>query len=127
MLANSHLNASKYLIMPYFKINQAKLSQEQHDRCIDCPLLGKIPEHQRQGKWTFVCCATGKAMTAIKVRTKASSKDKKHPLHRSCDGGIWRAWFDANPHHVFTIPLDRFIAWRQPYIESLGLKIDFPE
>ena len=41
--------------------------------------------------------------------------------------GIWKSWWEATPHHTFTIPLDRYITWRQPYSFSLGLKINFPK
>lgn len=108
------------------KKNQKHLTETQPDSCVECPLLGKIPPSECQGKWTHVCCATGDAMTRVGIRVKASEKDAKHPWHRSCDG-IWEQWWQANIHHVFTIPLDRFIAWRQPYEHSLGLKINFPK
>lgn len=112
--------------MANLKKNHVRLSQQQPDCCFDCPLLGKIPDAQCDGKWTHVCCATGEAMTGRGIKVRASKRDAKHPWHRSCDG-IWKSWWEANPHHTFMIPLDRFIAWRQPFTFSLGLQINFPK
>jgi hypothetical protein len=119
----SHLNDSK---MSNLKKNQVRLNESQPDSCYECPLLGLIPEGKRDGKWTHVCCATGDALTGRGIKVKASTKDAKHKWHRPCDG-IWESWWNASPHHVFTIPLDRYITWRQPYSYSLGLTINFPK
>lgn len=111
------------------KRNQVQLKSEQPESCAKCPLLGLIPEGQRDGKWTHVCCATGTALTGRGITVNAKirkERDPKHPWHRECDG-IWNAWYEANPHHTFTIPIDRYIAWRQPYNYSLGLQINFPK
>ena len=112
--------------MTNLKKNQIILTAEPPDSCYECPMLGLIPEGQRDGKWTHVCCATGDALTGRGIKVKVSKKDAKHPWHRPCDG-IWKSWWNASPHHTFTIPLDRYITWRQPYSYSLGLKINFPK
>ena len=112
--------------MSNLKKNQVILTAEPHDSCYECTMLGLIPEGQRDGKWTHVCCATGDALTGRGIKVKVSKKDAKHPWHRPCDG-IWKSWWEATPHHTFTIPLDRYITWRQPYSFSLGLKINFPK
>ena len=125
IFGNSHSNEWNFLNMN-LKKNYKRLSDKQPDCCADCPLIGIIPEGKREGKWTHVCCATGDAMTRVGIRVIASAKDAKHPWHRSCDG-IWEEWWSANPHHLFKIPLDRYITWRQPYEFSLGLKINFPK
>ena len=111
------------------KKNCVRISQEQPDRCDQCPLLGLIPEGQRQGKWTHVCCATGDPLTRVGIRINARErkvKDPKHPWSRGCDA-LWADWWHANPHHTYRIPIDRYIAWRQPYEHSLGLRINFPK
>lgn len=109
----------------YLKKNHVLLKEQQPDCCAECPLLGLIPESQRKGKWTHVCCATGDAITRVGTRVRASSKDSKHPWHRPCDG-LWEDWWGMNAQHVFKIPINRYIAWRQPYSFSLGLVINFP-
>jgi hypothetical protein len=115
--------------MTNLKKNHVILTAEQPECCAKCPLLGLIPEGQRDGKWTHVCCGTGDALTGrgLKVNAKERrERDPKHPWHRPCDG-IWEQWWKQSPHHVFVIPLDRYITWRQPYSYSLGLKINFPK
>ena len=116
--------------MANLKKNYKRLTPEQPPRCIDCPLLGKIPDAQCEGKYTHVCCATGDPITGRGMKVNAVERrktDPKHPWQRSCDGGIWEAWYNASVHHVLKIPLDRYITWRQPYEHSLGLKINFPK
>jgi hypothetical protein len=126
---NTQIFPLKRLKMEKLKKNQVRLQPEPPDCCFDCPLLGLIPEGQRDGKWTHVCCATGDALTGRGLKVNArerKEKDPKHPWHRPCDG-LWHEWWNAKATHIFTIPIDRYITWRQPFSYSLGLKINFPK
>ena len=60
--------------MSNLKKNQVILTAEPPDSCYECPMLGLIPEGQRDGKWTHVCCATGDALTGRGIKVKVSKK-----------------------------------------------------
>ena len=79
--------------MPKKIYSQIKLPRVQPNCCMDCPLLGQIPKHERQfgSQETLVCLATHHAMSTRIARSKASEHTTKHPLKRSCDGE-WERW-----------------------------------
>lgn len=79
--------------MPKKIYNKIKLPILQPDCCMDCPLLGEIPQEERQRgtQENLVCLGTHYAMSARAARSKASEHDTKHPLKRSCDGE-WERW-----------------------------------
>ena len=109
--------------MPANKNIKIKITTEQPDACVQCPLIGLIP------KWrlpfgcqeTHICTATREAMTARKARSKRSEADAKHPRHMFCDHK-WDAWRQLG---VYGIPRQVYIEERLPYEQSQQLPIIF--
>ena len=54
--------------MPKRIFVKVKLPPQQPDRCLDCPLLGLIPEEERKhnSKKTYVCMKMAKALAGRK-------------------------------------------------------------
>lgn len=96
------------------------------DRCVDCPLLGIIPEAQRKkgSKKTMVCLGTMKAIS--KESTRISERERagtKHIHHRPCDNK-YSAWLTL-PGSKFGISTEAYKDCRIPYEQQQEYVIDF--
>ena len=112
--------------MPRQPFEQVKLPPEKPDRCYDCPLLGIIPDEERDkknSKKTHVCIGTHVALTRRGIKVRASEKDVNHPWHRPCDG-VWARWMTL-PGQRIGILKTHMARYREPFIQSLEMKIDF--
>lgn len=115
------------------------------DRCELCPLIGKIPDDERQGgeRKGYYCLGIFDAetdsddnpvfdengvqrMTFPKLTSKgikasfAENRKKGHLLHRPCDF-IWEAWRTL-PNHRFAMPTEIYTKYRLPYEQEQQLK-----
>ena len=75
--------------MPIKPFKQIQLRPEQPDCCNECPLLGLIPEAEREfgSQETLVCLGTRHALNARIARSRKSEHTPKHPLKQSgCSG-----------------------------------------
>ena len=112
--------------MPAKPFKPIHLPPQQPDCCNECPLLGTIPEAERQhaSQETLVCLGTRHALNARKARSRASQHDAKHPLHRPCDEE-WERW-QEEPYFghlpVRKIDISRY---RDPWERSQQLPIIF--
>lgn len=113
--------------MPKRNIVQIQLPAQQPDRCVDCPLLGKIPEYYTQrpkgSKETMVCLGTLEALTVLGSKSRASKHTTKHPLHRPCDNR-WNAWMQL-PRRKLGVSVKSYNECRIPYEQGLELEIKF--
>lgn len=112
--------------MPKRNFIPVQLAPEQYDRCVDCPLIGLIPESERMEgvRKKYLCLGVGKkALTSKSVYLKASKRDAKHPLHRPCDNR-WNAWMTLKGR-VFNLSNQLYIKYRLPYEQTIEPKIDF--
>ena len=111
--------------MPKRNVIKVRIPEKRPDCCIQCPLLGIVPKHQRpKGSMeTYVCIATRNAMTARLVRSKVSEADSKHPRHRFCER-MWDAWTKL-PNREFMMPVRAYIEERLPLEASWQLPIIF--
>lgn len=111
--------------MPKRNFVKVKIAPVRYDRCIDCPLLGIVPKHQRpKGSLeTYVCIPTRNAMTSRLTRSRVSEADAKHPRHRFCEK-MWEAWMRL-PNREFMMPIRAYIEERLPLESSLQLPIIF--
>lgn len=93
-----------------------KIPINQPDCCADCPLLGAIPENERRprSQEVLVCLATWEAMSARFSRSRASTKDAKHPLHRPCDQK-WERWQMAPFNGSYPVPYEAMNRYREKY------------
>lgn len=120
-------------------------TEQPPDRCELCPLIGRIPDDERQrGERRGYYClgifeaetdAEGKPvldergvqqMTFPKLTSKgikasyAKTKESGHLLHRPCDN-IWDAWMTL-PGRLFAMPTDTYIKYRLPYEREQQIK-----
>ena len=111
--------------MPKRNFIKVKIAPVQPDRCMDCPLLGIVPKHQRpKGSLeTYVCIPTRHAMTSRLIKSRVSEADAKHPRHRFCEK-MWDAWAKL-PNREFMMPVRAYIEERLPLEASLQLPIIF--
>lgn len=111
--------------MPKRNFIPVQLAPEQYDKCVDCPLIGLIPENERkEGKRKkYVCLGTMKALTSKGVWIKASKRDAKHPLHRPCDS-YWPAWMTLR-RREFNMSTPLYTKYRLPYEQTIQPQIDF--
>ena len=109
--------------MPKQNNIRIKITTEQPDACVQCPLIGLIPKYRLPFgcQETHICTATRDAMTARKARSKRSEADAKHPRHMFCDHK-WDAWRQLG---VYGIPRQVYIEERLPYEQSQQLPIIF--
>lgn len=112
--------------MPAKPFKQIQLHPEQPDCCNECPLLGLIPEAEREfgSQETLVCLGTRHALNARIARSRASQHTPKHPLKRWCDDE-WERW-QEDPYFgklpVRKIDVSRY---RDPWERSQQLPIIF--
>lgn len=114
--------------MPKRQFFNVQLPYLQPDCCIDCPLLGIVPDNADRPKGsrkTRLCIGTMKALTEQSTHILASSKDKKHPLRRPCDTR-WEAWMHL-PGRKFGMSWKAYLTSRVPLEQMLPLKIDFSD
>jgi hypothetical protein len=111
--------------MPKRNIVKVQLPPVQPDCCAECPLLGVIPKQYRPhgSKETLVCLGTMDAMTPPFSRSRASTKDSKHPLRRPCDSR-WIAW-QTLPLRKLGISIQQYNECRLPYEQSLQMVFKF--
>ena len=66
--------------MPKRNFIKVRIPMQRPDCCMQCPLLGVVPKHQRpKGSMeTYVCIPTRNAMTSRLVKSKVSGGDAKH-------------------------------------------------
>ena len=104
---------------------KVKIAPVRYDRCLDCPLLGRIDKSLRpKGSLeTYICIPTRHAMTSRLIRSRVSEADAKHPRHRYCEK-LWDAW-QRLPNREVMIPVRAYIEERLPLEASLQLPIIF--
>jgi len=120
-------------------------SDSPPDRCELCPLIGKIPDDERQAgkRQGYYCLGIYQAETDAdghpitddegvqqisfpKLTSKgikasfAANRESGHLLHRPCDH-IWPAWATM-PGRVFPMPADTYIKYRLPYEREQQIK-----
>jgi hypothetical protein len=102
-----------------------RLSPEQPDRCELCPLIGKIPEEEREKGLREGYFCLGKfpyprlKSKGIKLSAEEYRK-KKRKLHRPCDS-LWHLWTSL-PRRCFCMPNMVYIKYRLEYEKEQQLK-----
>lgn len=113
--------------MPKRNIVQVQLPPVKPDCCVECPLLGVVPQYctsrPKNSKETRVCLGTMEALTVLGSKSRASKRDSRHPLHRPCDNR-WEAWQQL-PGRKLGISVRSYNECRLPYEQSLELSIKF--
>ena len=113
--------------MPKKLFVMVKLPPAQPDRCLDCPLLGLIPEEERKhnSKKTHVCIRLMKALARRKVKIRASDETRTKKLIRPCDK-IFAAWLEL-PKREIGVPVASYNRYRVPLESLQQLTIDFDD
>lgn len=113
--------------MPKKLFVMVKLPPAQPDRCLDCPLLGLIPEEERKhnSKKTHVCIRLMKALARRKVKIRASDETRTKKLIRPCDK-IFAAWLEL-PKREIGVPVASYNKYRVPLEAMQQLTIDFDD
>ena len=113
--------------MPKKLFVMVKLPPAQPDRCLDCPLLGLIPEEERKhnSKKTHVCIRLMKALARRKVKIRASDETRTKKLIRPCDK-IFAAWLEL-PKREIGVPVANYNRYRVPLESLQQLTIDFDD
>ena len=113
--------------MPKKLFVMVKLPPAQPDRCLDCPLLGLIPEEERKhnSKKTHVCIRLMKALARRKVKIRASDETRTKKLVRPCDK-IFAAWLEL-PKREIGVPVASYNRYRVPLESLQQLTIDFDD
>lgn len=117
---------NKFLIMPAKPFKQIQLRPEQPDCCNECPLLGMIPEAEREfgSQETLVCLGTRHALNARIARSRASHHTPKHPLKRWCDDE-WERWQEEPYFGKLPVRKIDVSRYRDPWERSQQLPIIF--
>ena len=114
--------------MPKKIFQDIKLPQQEPDQCIDCPLLGLIPESERPkgSQQVHVCLGTAQSLSKRMAEARKSAKDKDHQLDRPCKGGYWQIWQEKElkPGYV-TVRVVDYVKYRMPQINCGQLYIKF--
>lgn len=114
--------------MPKKIFQDIRLPEHEPDRCIECPLLGLIPECDRQkgSQQIHVCLGTAESLSKRMAEARKSAKDAKHQLDRPCRSGLWQIWQekDIKPGYV-TVRVVDYVKYRMPQINSGQLYIKF--
>lgn len=118
--------AKKNLIMPAKPFKQIQLHPEQPDCCNECPLLGLIPEAEREfgSQETLVCLGTRHALNARIARSRKSEHTPKHPLKRWCDDE-WERWQEEPYFGKLPVRKIDVSRYRDPWERSQQLPIIF--
>ena len=111
--------------MPRKIVTPIQLPKEQPDKCENCPLIGKIPEEEREegvregyyclGKFPYPRLKS----KGIKLSAEEYRK-KKRKLHRPCDY-LWHVWTSL-PRRCFCMPNMVYIKYRMEYEKEQQLK-----
>lgn len=112
--------------MPKLLFTQVKLPANQPDCCVECPLLGLIPDYYdrpKNSKETMVCLGTNEALSGRGSKVRASNRDKFHPLRRPCDRQ-WKAW-QRLPNRCLPVAIQAYNECRIPYQRKQQFKIKF--
>lgn len=111
--------------MPIKTTIPIKLPMDVPDRCMECPLLGSLPQHQRQHKSqkTFVCIPTLKALSYRFISSRRSEHDAKHPMHKPCEN-VFNLWALSGRGHYAMAKTD-YMVYRLPFEQKGQRVIDF--
>ena len=112
--------------MPIKPFKQIYLRPEQPDCCNECPLLGLIPEAEREfgSQETLVCLGTRHALNARIARSRKSEHTPKHPLKRWCDDE-WERWQEEPYFGKLPVRKIDVSRYRDPWERSQQLPIIF--
>lgn len=102
-----------------------KLPLEQPDRCELCPLIGKIPDEEREeGVREGYFCLGRYPFPRLKSKgiklSKAEYRRKKRVLHRPCDK-LWDVWTSL-PKRCFCMPNKVYLRYRMEFEREQQLK-----
>ena len=113
--------------MPKKLFVMVKLPPAQPDRCLDCPLLGLIPEEERKhnSKKTHVCIGRMTALARRKVKIRASDDKRAKKLIRPCDK-VFAAWLEL-PKRELGVPIVNYNKYRIPLEAIQQLTINFDD
>ena len=112
--------------MPRKVYTPIQLPKEQPDKCENCPLIGKIPEEEREegvreGYYCLGKCPDPRLKSkGIKLSAEEYRK-KKRKLHRPCDH-LWNVWTSLLPRRLFSMPNVAYIKYRMEYEKEQQLK-----
>ena len=126
IITNPHEQQIKFLIMPAKPFKHIQLHPEQPDCCNECPLLGLIPEAEREfgSQETLVCLGTRHALNARIARSRKSEHTPKHPLKRWCDDE-WERWQEEPYFGKLPVRKIDVSRYRDPWERSQQLPIIF--
>ena len=112
--------------MPAKPFKQIQLHPEQPDCCNECPLLGLIPEAEREfgSQETLVCLGTRHALNARIARSRKSEHTPKHPLKRWCDDE-WERWQEEPYFGKLPVRKIAVSRYRDPWERSQQFPIIF--
>ena len=111
--------------MPKKVITPIQLPREQPDKCEKCPLIGKIPEEEREEGLREGYFCLGKfpyprlKSKGIKL-SKAEYRKKKRVLHRPCDS-LWKVWVTL-PKRCFCMHVEAYKRYRMEFEREQQLK-----
>lgn len=102
-----------------------RIPQEQPDRCELCPLIGKIPDEEREaGVREGYFCLGRFPYPRLKSKgiklSKAEYRRKKRVLHRPCDK-LWDVWVTL-PKRNFAMCTEAYKKYRMEFEREQQLK-----
>lgn len=111
--------------MPRKVFTPIQLPREQPDKCEKCPLIGKIPEEEREKGlregYYCLCKFPYPRLKSKGIKLSAEEyKKKKRRLHRPCDH-LWDV-FTSLPKRRFCMPTVAYIKYRMEYEKEQQLK-----
>lgn len=118
-----------YREMPKIIFTDIPLREDEPDRCIDCPLLGLIPERERQygSQQSHVCLGTRESLSERMIRARQSEKKNGRKLDRPCSRmKLWQVWQEKDDlPGIMRVRTVDYNLYRLGYIQSGQMPIKF--
>lgn len=115
--------------MPKIIFTDIPLREDEPDRCMDCPLLGLIPERERQygSQQSHVCLGTRESLSERMIRARQSEKKNGRKLDRPCSRmNLWLVWQEKDEKPgVMTVRTADYNLYRLGYVQSGQMPIKF--
>ena len=115
--------------MPKIIFIDIPLREDEPDRCMDCPLLGLIPERERQycSQQSHVCLGTRESLSERMIRARQSEKKNGRKLDRPCSRmNLWQVWQEKEEKPgIMTVRTVDYNLYRLGYVKSGQMPIKF--
>ena len=96
---------------------------------MDCPLLGLIPERERQygSQQSHVCLGTRESLSERMIRARQSEKKGGRKLDRPCSRmNLWQVWQEKEEKPgIMTVRTVDYNLYRLGYVQSGQMPIKF--